>query len=186
MTRNQYDRGLGAVMAKYERLPRTLTETDMSNLNGELAAFKKTAVIVETTAPTRPASRPAASKAAKPSKRERRITRIVREILTAPSAPRPALGTGAAAKPKATAPAKPLHELDPDQLGVMASERLGAGAASPFWRPRESAPAASITESTAPTDRDLADLAKLGNDELDGVLERAAARTPRCRGCGPS
>ena len=192
MTRNQYDAGLDRIMDRYERLPRTLTETDHRSLNRELAEFKRAAEIVETTArapaarpatrsvretaPPRAASRPAASKPAKPSKRDRRIATIVRETLTAAAGPKPAPGTTAPAKPTATAkaPAKALHEMDGDQLA--AATVASVRGASPFWRPQESAPAAPITESAVSTERDLADLASLSNDGLNTVFDRLNQR----------
>jgi hypothetical protein len=126
MTRDQYDAGLDMIMAKYERLPRTLTETDKTNLNRELAVFKRTAVITETTA-TR---QPAASKPAKRPKRERRVARVVRETLTAAAVPRPSPRTAPQAAPKTVAPETPLHGVDPDQLGALTAERFGAGTQS--------------------------------------------------------
>jgi len=192
ITRTEYTRRLDEICDKYRD---GATPALARQLNESLADFKSSVVIVETaparptpgrpvarpvreTAPSRPASRPAASKSAKPSKRDRRIAAVVRETLTAAAGPKPAPGTTGTVKPTVTAkaPAKPLHELDPDQLGLVATERLGAGAASPFWRPQESGPAAPITESAAPTEQDLADLASLSNDGLATVFDRLNQR----------
>jgi hypothetical protein len=171
-----------------ERKQKRLELLRARQLNESLAEFKAGVVIVETaptkpaarrvarpvreTAQARPTPRRAASEPAKVSKRERRVAKIVRETLTAAASPKPAPGTGTAAKPAVKAPAKSPHLMSDDELA--AATVSGVGGASPFWRPRESAPAAPITEST---DRDVADrLAKLSNDELDGVFDRLNQR----------
>ena len=62
-----------------------------------------------------------------------------------------------------------------DELAAAATTQLASGASSPFWRPRETAPAAPITESAAES-ADLADLAKLSPDALDAVFDRLNQR----------
>jgi hypothetical protein len=189
MTKDQYDSGLDRIMDKYERLPRTLTEADHTNLNLELALFKRSAVIVETTAParaparpSRPAARSSAAKLAKQEKRRRRIVEAVHETLTAAGAPKPPPGRTPQVAPRAVTPDVPLHQLDADQLDGMARS-LGAAGASPFWRQlQESTAAAPVTESVTEAEQTARDLASLTGEGLDAVLagvnRRRALRSP--------
>jgi hypothetical protein len=173
MSRKQYDEHLDALCDRYRNGEAPVLA---ARLNEALSNFKAGVVIVESApAPRKGATAPLAK--TKGSKRARRISRIVSEALTAAAAPRPASGTGGPAKPKATAnaPNKALHEMSGDELA--AATVSGVDGPSPFWRPRESAPAAPIAESTtAPTERDLADPASLSGAGLDEVFGRVNQR----------
>jgi hypothetical protein len=179
MTRAQFNRRLDELCDKYRD---GATPALARQLNEALSSFKASAVITETTAPTRPAARPAtarpAAKPAKVSKRQRRIiAAAVRESLTAAGAPQPPPGNMPKAAPKAATPTVPLHRVDVDQLAAMTAQRLGAETRSPFWSVRESGPAAPIAESTAAAaERDLADLASLSSDGLNAVFDRLNQR----------
>jgi hypothetical protein len=187
ISRTEYDRRLDELCDRYRN---GTTPALARQLNESLAAFKASVVIVEK-APARPASRHPAARpvretapsrsaprptASKPSKRERRITRIVRETLTAAAAPKPAPATAAPVQrpPAAKMPPQALHEMSADELA--AATVAGVGGASPFWQPRESAPAAPVLESVAVDERDARDLASLSNDGLDAVFDRLNQR----------
>jgi hypothetical protein len=160
ITRAQFNRRLDELCDKYRD---GATPALARQLNEALASFKASVVITETTAPARPAPRPAAAKLPKQEKRRRRIVADVRETLAAAAA-RPARSPA-----MAETPTRPLQ--------------------SPFWKAlRETEAAVTISETEAAAisehERDVADLAALDIDGFRAVCAQVAQTRRRVSSLG--
>jgi hypothetical protein len=131
----------------------------------------------------RAATETSGQRAPKLDKRASRIVaKAVSEALTAALAPTPPPAAAPAPAAKAPAAGLPLHELDADAIAAAATQRLGAGNVSPFWR-RENATVAQVAESEAAARPDVP-LHTMDTDQFADHVAAAFGAYGRASGFG--